>query len=146
MRALVQRVSEANVKVDGSIVGSIAHGLCVFVGITHTDTQKTVEKLANKLLNLRIFEDSSGKMNQSTIDIQSEILIVSQFTLYGDTSKGRRPSWVDSAPAEEAEPLINLLVESLRAQGIHVETGQFREYMNVGLINEGPTTLLIEVD
>ncbi len=146
MRALIQRVSKASVTVEGKTVGSIGNGLCVFVGVTHTDTQAIVQKLAKKLLHLRFFEDNSGKMNHSMIDIQSEILVVSQFTLYGDTRKGRRPSWVASAPAEVAEPLIDFLVVCLQAEGIHVETGQFREFMNVELVNEGPATLLIDVD
>ena len=146
MRALIQRVSKASVTVEGESVGSIGNGLCVFVGVTHTDTQAIVQKLAKKILHLRIFEDNSGKMNHSMLDIQSEILVVSQFTLYGDTRKGRRPSWVASAPAEVAEPLIDFLVVCLQAEGIHVETGQFREFMNVELVNEGPATLLIDVD
>tara|TARA_B100000929_G_scaffold143800_1_gene113793 strand:- start:1146 stop:1586 length:441 start_codon:yes stop_codon:yes gene_type:complete len=146
MRALVQRVSKARVTVEGNTVGSVANGLCVFVGVTHTDTPEIAEKLAKKLLHLRIFEDSNGKMNLSTSDIHSEILVVSQFTLYGDTRKGRRPSWVASAPAEVAEPLVGFLVECLQTEGIHVETGQFRQFMNVELTNEGPATLLIDVD
>jgi len=146
MRALVQRVSKASVAVEGTTVGSIGDGLCVFVGVTHTDTQAIAQKLAQKLLHLRIFEDNSGKMNRSMVDLQSEILVVSQFTLYGDTRKGRRPSWVASAPAEVAEPLIEFFVECLQAEDIHVETGQFREFMHVELVNEGPATLLIDVD
>mgnify|MGYP001296872643 CR=1 FL=1 len=146
MRALVQRVSKSNVTVEGETVGSIGNGLCVFVGVTHSDTQETAERLAKKLLHLRIFEDSSGKMNLSTLDLNSEILIVSQFTLYGDVRKGRRPSWVASAPAEIAEPLIDYLVDRLQYEGIHVETGKFRAFMDVELTNSGPTTLIIDVD
>jgi D-tyrosyl-tRNA(Tyr) deacylase len=146
MKALIQRVSEATVTVEGKIVGSIGKGLCVFVGVTHSDTQRIVEKIADKILHLRIFEDDGSKMNLSTLDIQSEILIVSQFTLYGDTRKGRRPSWIASAPAEVAEPLIDDLIEALRVAGIKVETGLFRQSMDVQLTNEGPATLQIEVD
>ena len=146
MRALVQRVSKASVTVEGNTVGSIHKGLCVFIGVTHSDTTKTAERLANKLLHLRIFEDNSGKMNLSTIDLNSEILIISQFTLYGDTQKGRRPSWIASAPGDVAEPLIEYLVDCLRNEGIQVETGSFGAFMNVELINSGPTTLIIDVD
>ena len=116
------------------------------MGVTHSDTEKTVERLAKKLLHLRIFEDSSGKMNLSTLDLDAQILIVSQFTLYGDARKGRRPSWVASAPAEAAEPLIDYLVDCLQVEGIHVETGKFRAFMDVELTNSGPTTLIIDVD
>tara|TARA_Y100001936_G_scaffold80552_1_gene79076 strand:- start:324 stop:764 length:441 start_codon:yes stop_codon:yes gene_type:complete len=146
MRALVQRVSKASVTVEENTVGSIHKGLCVFVGVTHSDTSKTAERLANKLLHLRIFEDSSGKMNLSTVDLKSEILIISQFTLYGDVQKGRRPSWIASAPGEVAEPLIEYLIDCLRSEGIQVETGSFGAFMNVELINSGPTTLIIDVD
>jgi len=146
MRALVQRVSKASVTVEENTVGSIHKGLCVFVGVTHSDTSKTAERLANKLLHLRIFEDSSGKMNLSTVDLKSEILIISQFTLYGDVEKGRRPSWIASAPGEVAEPLIEYLIDCLRSEGIQVETGSFGAFMNVELINSGPTTLIIDVD
>jgi len=146
MRALVQRVTKASVSVDGNTVGSIQKGLCIFVGVTHSDKEETVKKLAEKLLNLRIFEDSSGKMNLSTLDIGSEILVISQFTLYGDARKGRRPSWVASAPAEVAEPLIESLVAYLRSEQIHVETGEFQKFMNVELINSGPSTLIIDID
>jgi D-tyrosyl-tRNA(Tyr) deacylase len=145
MKALIQRVSEATVTVEGKVVGSIGKGLCVFVGVTHSDTREIVEKIADKILHLRIFEDDSRKMNLSTLDLQSEILVVSQFTLYGDTRKGRRPSWIASAPAEVAEPLIDYLIEFLRLEGINVATGLFRQYMNVQLTNEGPATLQIEV-
>ncbi len=146
MRALVQRVSKASVSVDENPVGSIHKGLCVFVGVTHSDTAKTAERLANKLLHLRIFEDVSGKMNLSIIDLNLEILIISQFTLYGDVQKGRRPSWLASAPGEIAEPLIEYLVDYLRNEGIQVETGSFGAFMDVELINSGPTTLIIDVD
>lgn len=146
MKALIQRVSEATVTVEGKIVGSIGKGLCVFVGVTHSDTHRIVEKIADKILHLRIFEDDGSKMNLSTLDIQAEMLIVSQFTLYGDTRKGRRPSWIASAPAEVAEPLIDDLIEALRVAGIKVETGLFRQSMDVQLTNEGPATLQIEVD
>tara|TARA_B100001142_G_scaffold328738_1_gene389705 strand:- start:1646 stop:2083 length:438 start_codon:yes stop_codon:yes gene_type:complete len=145
MRALVQRVREASVRVDGQTVGAIDQGLCVFVGVTHDDGVKECDLLIKKLLHLRIMDDENGVMNKSVIDNESEILIVSQFTLYGDTSKGRRPAWSAAAPPEQAEPLIERVIEGLKAGGVKVETGKFRQYMLVDLINDGPATLMIEV-
>jgi len=145
MRALVQRVREASVRVDDQTVGAIGQGLCVFVGVTHDDGFEECDLLIKKLLHLRIMDDENGVMNKSVIDNESEILIVSQFTLYGDTSKGRRPAWSAAAAPEQAEPLIERVVEGLKAGGVKVETGKFRQYMLVDLINDGPATLMIEV-
>ena len=145
MRALVQRVREASVRVDDQTVGAIDQGLCVFVGVTHDDGVEECDLLIKKLLHLRIMDDENGVMNKSVIDNESEILIVSQFTLYGDTSKGRRPAWSAAAPPEQAEPLIERVIEGLKAGGVKVETGKFRQYMLVDLINDGPATLMIEV-
>ena len=141
----MQRVREASVRVDDQTVGAIDQGLCVFVGVTHDDGVEECDLLIKKLLHLRIMDDENGVMNKSVIDNESEILIVSQFTLYGDTSKGRRPAWSAAAPPEQAEPLIERVIEGLKAGGVKVETGKFRQYMLVDLINDGPATLMIEV-
>ena len=145
MRALVQRVREASVRVEEQLVGSINQGLCVFVGVTHEDGTEECDLLVRKLLNLRIMDDENGVMNNSVIDHDGEILLVSQFTLYGDVSKGRRSTWSAAAPPEQAEPLIERVVEGLKAGGAKVETGKFREYMLVDLVNDGPATLMIEI-
>ena len=145
MRALVQRVREASVRVEDQLVGAIDQGLCVFVGVTHDDGPEECDMLVNKLLHLRIMDDENGVMNKSVIDKEGEILIVSQFTLYGDISKGRRPTWSAAAAPEQAEPLIERVVEGLKAGGAKVETGKFRQYMSVDLINDGPATLMIEI-
>ena len=145
MRALVQRVREASVMVEEQLVGAINQGLCVFVGVTHDDGTEECDLLVRKLLNLRIMDDENGVMNNSVIDHDGEILLVSQFTLYGDVSKGRRPTWSAAAPPEQAEPLIERVVEGLKAGGAKVETGKFREYMLVDLVNDGPATLMIEI-
>ena len=145
MRALVQRVREASVRVEEQLVGAINQGLCVFVGVTHEDGTEECDLLVRKLLNLRIMDDENGVMNNSVIDHEGEILLVSQFTLYGDVSKGRRPTWSAAAPPEQAEPLIERVVEGLKAGGAKVETGKFREYMLVDLVNDGPATLMIEI-
>ena len=145
MRALVQRVSEASVKVKGEIIGTISCGLCIFVGVTQSDSKAVAEKLAKKIAELRIFEDDEGRMNLSSLQINAQMLVISQFTLYGDVSKGRRPTWSAAAPPEQAEPLIERVVEGLKAGGAKVETGKFREYMLVDLVNDGPATLMIEI-
>ena len=145
MRALVQRVREASVRVEDQLVGAINQGLCVFVGVTHDDGPEECDLLVNKLLHLRIMDDENGVMNNSVVDNEGEILIVSQFTLYGDISKGRRPAWLAAASPEQAEPLIKKVVEGLKAAGVTVETGKFREYMLVNLVNDGPATLMIEI-
>ena len=145
MRTLVQRCSEAWVTSEGVEVGRIGDGLCCLVGITHDDNETVVQKMADKLWNLRIIDDDEGKMNLSVADTSGSLLLVSQFTLYGDARKGRRPSYVDAARPEHAEPLFDLLVETLRGLGGTVETGRFRTMMLVGLVNDGPTTILVEL-
>jgi D-tyrosyl-tRNA(Tyr) deacylase len=139
VRALVQRVSEASVIVDGSEVSRIGRGLLVLLGIRRGDTEAEADRLAAKLLALRVFEDADGKMNLNVEDAGGELLCVSQFTLYGDTRKGNRPGFVDAAPPEEAEPLYERVREALNAQG-----GVFGARMAVALINDGPVTLLLE--
>ncbi len=151
MRALVQRVTEAAVTVvdgdtdDAQEAGRIAHGLVAFIGVTHGDGPAEVAKLARKLAGLRIFADADGAMNLSCVDVGGEVLLVSQFTLYGDTRKGRRPSFLDAATPGHAEPLIEDLTSALRDLGVSVATGRFRAEMRVALINDGPVTLLLEV-
>jgi D-aminoacyl-tRNA deacylase len=145
VRALVQRVSEAAVSVDGEVVGSIGPGLCVFVGVTHTDDGASAAKLADKVWGLRVFDDADGVMNLSASDLGAAILVVSQFTLYGDTRKGRRPSWIGAARPEQAEPLVDAVVAQLRDRGAEVAMGRFRAEMAVSLVNDGPVTLLIEI-
>lgn len=144
MRALVQRVTAASVVVEGEVVGAIGPGLCVLVGVTHDDDEQVADKIADKLWNLRIFDDDAGVMNRSAADVGAEILVVSQFTLYGDTAGGRRPSYVAAARPETAEPLVERVVATLRGMGATVATGRFRTEMQVTLTNDGPVTLLIE--
>ncbi|HEX5615272.1 MAG TPA: D-aminoacyl-tRNA deacylase [Acidimicrobiia bacterium] len=146
MRALVQRVTEASVSVGDEVVGAIGPGLCVLVGVTHTDTDATAAKLAEKVWTLRVFDDEQGAMNRSAADVGGEVLVVSQFTLYGDTRKGRRPGWSAAAPPELAEPLVDAFVAALRALGATVATGRFRAEMHVALVNDGPVTLMLEVE
>jgi D-tyrosyl-tRNA(Tyr) deacylase len=149
MRGLVQRVRSASVtaNVDGEWqpVGSIGPGLCVFVGVTHDDTADHARKLAEKLWHLRVMDDEGGVMNLSVASTTRELLVISQFTLYGDTSGGRRPSWIAAARPEHAEPLVAAVVAHLRALGATVATGRFRTEMHVSLVNDGPVTLMIEV-
>lgn len=144
MRALVQRVSEASVTVDGVVVGSIGRGLCVLIGVTHDDTEATAAKLAEKVWHLRIFDDDAGFMNRSSADAGAAVLVVSQFTLYGDTAKGRRPSWQQAARPEHAEPLVTAFGGALERLGATVERGVFGAHMDVALVNDGPVTLLLE--
>jgi D-aminoacyl-tRNA deacylase len=145
MRALVQRVASAEVTVDGEVVGRIGPGLCVLVGATHTDDEAVATKLAAKVWGLRVFDDDDGVMNRSVGEVGGEVLVVSQFTLYGDTRKGRRPSWIEAARPEQAEPLVERVVSELRQAGATVATGRFQAEMQVTLTNDGPVTLLIEV-
>jgi D-tyrosyl-tRNA(Tyr) deacylase len=145
MRAVVQRVTSAVVRVGDEVVGEIGPGLCVLVGVTHSDGDATARKLAEKLWHLRVMDDDDGVMNRSVADTAGEVLIVSQFTLYGDTSKGRRPSWLDAARPEHAEPLIERVVAELRALGARVATGRFRTEMAVTLTNDGPVTLVVDL-
>ena len=144
MRALVQRVSRASVTIEGQEVASIGQGLVVLLGAGRGDTEEDASYLADKVANLRIFSDASDKFNLSALDTGGEVLVVSQFTLYGDTRKGRRPSFTDAAPPEEAEPLIDKFVELLRAAGLKVETGRFRQNMLVEIHNSGPVTIFID--
>ncbi len=145
MRALVQRVSRAKVTVDGEVVGEIGAGLCVLVGVTHDDSDAVARKLADRIFHLRVLADDDGVMNRSLADTGDEVLVVSQFTLYGDTSKGRRPSWLAAAPPEVAEPLVDVVVEALRQLGARVATGRFRTTMAVELVNDGPVTVMLEL-
>lgn len=144
MRAVVQRVSQASVNVEGKIVGAIGRGVAVLVGITHGDTEEQAEWLAQKIAGLRIFEDNEGKMNASLLDVGGAALVVSQFTLYADARKGRRPGFTDAAPPEIAEPLVEHFVQALRGYGVPVETGVFGAFMLVEIHNDGPVTILLE--
>ena len=138
MRAVVQRVTEARVRVDGEVVGEIGPGLCVLLGVTHDDDVARAQAMANKLWHLRIFADENGAMNVPVADVGGDVLVVSQFTLYGDTSRGRRPSWVAAAPGPVAEPLVDSTVVELRRLGANVATGRFGADMRVELANDGP--------
>jgi D-tyrosyl-tRNA(Tyr) deacylase len=145
VRALLQRVTAARVEVGGEVVGSIGPGLCVLVGVTHDDTDAAAVRLAAKLWTLRVFDDAGGAMNVSVSEAGGEVLVVSQFTLYGDSRKGRRPSWIAAARPEQAEPLVDQVVAELRRLGATVATGRFGADMAVTLTNDGPVTLLVEV-
>jgi D-tyrosyl-tRNA(Tyr) deacylase len=145
MRVVVQRVTEAQVSVDGAVVGAIGPGLVALVGVTHDDDADRARRLAAKLWHLRILDDERGVMNRSVADVGGEVLVVSQFTLYGDTAKGRRPSWVAAAPPDQAEPLVDAVVAELRALGAQVATGRFRADMRVALVNDGPVTVIVDV-
>ena len=144
MRAVIQRVERSSVNADGRHVAGIGVGLLVLLGVNRTDTEADAEYLARKTSRLRIFEDADGKMNRSLIDIGGEMLVVSQFTLYGDCRKGMRPSFTHAAPPEMAEPLYEWFVSKLRAEGVHVQTGRFGAAMAVNLVNDGPVTLIID--
>lgn len=149
VRALIQRVDEASVvsMVDGvaTMTGNIGPGLVALVGVTHTDRPATARKLADKIWNLRIMDDENGVMNLAVRETTKSILVVSQFTLYGDTSAGRRPSWIAAAKPEVAEPLVTDVIDELRRLGATVETGRFRTQMKVSLVNDGPSTVMIEI-
>jgi D-tyrosyl-tRNA(Tyr) deacylase len=153
MRGLVQRVKSASVTVAGAaggevadeVVGEIGPGLCVLVGVTHADTPELARKLADKIWNLRVMDDDAGVMNRSVADTTRQVLVVSQFTLYGDTNAGRRPSWIGAARPEQAEPLVQAVVDHLRSLGATVATGRFRTEMLVDIQNDGPVTVLLEL-
>jgi len=144
MKALLQRVSGASVSVANNEVGRIGQGLVVFLGVAGGDTEKDAQYLAQKVANLRIFADAEGKFNLSALDINGDLLLVSQFTLMADTRKGRRPSFVEAAPPAQAEDLFNYFVEQARATGLKVETGRFQQYMQVDIHNDGPVTILLD--
>ncbi|ARF16181.1 D-tyrosyl-tRNA(Tyr) deacylase [Sporosarcina sp. P3] len=144
MRVLLQRAKDASVTVGGEITGSISTGYVLLVGITHDDTEQDANYIANKVAGLRIYEDDEGKLNRSIKEVDGAILSVSQFTLYGNVQKGRRPSFIEAAKTDVAEPLWEYFNEQLRGHGLHVETGQFGAMMDVQLTNDGPVTLMIE--
>src|SRR5437868_6376566 len=144
MRLVIQRVDEAEVKVDGRVTGKIGTGLLVFVGISRTDTEKDADYLLDKLTGLRIFPDDAGKMNRSIVDAAGSLLIVSQFTLYGDCRKGRRPSFDLAAPPEQAKTLYEYFIAAARRTPVPVETGVFQASMQVHLVNNGPVTIIVE--
>ena len=144
MRALIQRVNRASVTVDGEVVGEIGRGLCVFVGVTHSDDDAIAARLAQRVWQLRVFDDDAGFMNVPVAEAGGEVLVVSQFTLYGDTRKGRRPSWVAAARPEQAAPLIERFSAELAALGARVATGRFAAHMHVELVNDGPVTVTVD--
>lgn len=144
MKAVIQRVQYASVAVDGNIIGKIEKGFLILLGITHEDTEKDVLWLANKIKDLRVFEDENGKMNLSLEEVKGEVLIVSQFTLYGNCMKGRRPAFIDAARPELAIPLYEKFLETFQSFGIKTESGKFGADMKVELLNDGPVTLIIE--
>lgn len=144
MRALLQRVAEARVIVNQAVTGEIGAGLLIFLGVSKLDTEADADFVAQKIINLRVFEDDQGKMNRSVLDTGGSLLVVSQFTLYGDCRKGRRPSFDDAAPAAEARALYEYFVTLLRRSPLRVETGIFQADMSVSLVNDGPVTLIVE--
>ncbi len=146
MRLVIQRVSSASVTVDGAVIGKIGRGLCLLCGFTHGDDDRIVEQMAAKCLNLRIFEDGGGKMNLSLSDVNGSVLVVSQFTLYADCKKGRRPSFTDSAEPVKAEKLYEKFVEILKSSGAEVQTGSFGAKMMVEILNDGPVTIVLDSD
>jgi D-tyrosyl-tRNA(Tyr) deacylase len=144
MKAVIQRVKQSSVSVDGKIVGSIQRGMLILLGVSQEDRESHADYLADKIANLRIFEDAAGKMNLSLPDTGGEALVVSQFTLLGDCRKGRRPSFINAAPPEKANHLYEYFTQKLRDKGIPVQTGIFRAMMDVSLVNDGPVTLIVE--
>jgi D-tyrosyl-tRNA(Tyr) deacylase len=144
MRAIVQRVTEARVEVEGLVSGQINHGLLILLGVARDDVEKDADYLADKIANLRIFDDDQGKMNLSLLDVPGELLVVSQFTLYGDVRRGRRPSYTDAAGPEKASRLYEYFVNEVRKLGVKTETGVFQATMKVSLINDGPVTILLD--
>ena len=146
MRAVLTRVKHASVTIDGKVHGQIGEGFLILLGITHEDTEAQAVKLADKLTGLRIFEDENGKMNRGLDEVKGELLVVSQFTLYGNCKKGRRPEFLAAARPEVAIPLYEKCVELCRAEGSHTETGEFGAYMQVDSLNDGPLTLVVDTD
>ncbi len=144
MRAVVQRVNEASVSVDDQVVGAIGAGLVILIGATHDDDENDARFLAQKIATLRVFEDDAGKFNRSALEVGASALVVSQFTLYADTRRGRRPDFIDAARPEVAEPLIEKFVSFLREQGLLVETGKFQARMLVKIFNDGPVTIILD--
>ena len=144
MRAVIQRVTQASVSVSGEVVGQIGRGVVVLVGVTHGDTHEQADWLAEKIASLRIFEDAEGKMNLGLLDVGGAALVVSQFTLYADARKGRRPSFTDAAPSGDAEKLYDYFVDAARKRGLQVATGIFQALMEVELVNSGPVTILLD--
>jgi len=144
VRSVIQRVTRASVHVDAQVTGEIGAGLLILLGVSRTDNQESSVYLAEKIANLRIFSDEAGKMNLTLIDIGGSALVVSQFTLYGDTRGGRRPSYIEAAPSEEANRLYEEFVRAMRGLGIKVETGVFQAHMQVELVNDGPVTILVD--
>lgn len=145
MKVVVQRVKSASVEVNNEIIGSINQGLLLLVGIHHDDTEEQLKWMCNKILKLRVFEDEDDKMNLSVQDVEGEILVISQFTLYGDAKKGTRPSYIEAARPEKAEPMYEEMIQFFKSQSnLKIQTGKFGAMMNVQLINEGPVTLLLE--
>lgn len=144
VKVVLQRAKRAKVTVDGEITGEIERGYVLLVGITHSDEEKDLDYVAKKVANLRLWEDEQDKMNHSILEAGGDVLSVSQFTLYGDTKNGRRPSFINAARPEQAEPLWNLFNEKLKEQGLHVETGKFGAMMDVELVNDGPVTIIVE--
>ena len=144
MKALLQRVSRASVSINGETAGKIGKGLVVLVGIASGDGDRDINYLVDKVINLRIFEDAEGKLNLSSLDIKGELLVISQFTLLADTRKGRRPSFINAAPPDQAQRLFNRFLDEIRKSGLKVETGRFQEYMQVEIHNDGPVTIMLD--
>lgn len=144
MRAVVQRVKNAKVEVDDNEIGAIDSGLLVFLGIGNDDSMDDIDYLIDKIVNLRIFEDKEDKMNLSAVDLGKDIMVISQFTLYGDCRKGRRPSFFDAAPPDKAERLYDVFIDKINNYDLNIETGEFKAMMDVDLVNDGPVTLLLD--